>query len=511
MGIIRAQSVRSTMLIYLAMLIGLINLVLLMPQFFTKEQIGMTRTILTLSLLLSQFSEMGASGITYRFFPFYKKQNAGDLLFILLLITALGFTVVGGISYYFRDFIFQGFYTECPALKEFEHLIFLATFFTLYNGLGSYYCAVHLKTVVPRAINELVPRIGNTVLIILFAAGWIDFSTYFTLFTALLICMVVLIWAYIIYLKKLQLSFKISPVTRRIYKKMLIFGGMGLLGNSLGTLISYIDTLMLGSLSGQEDVAVFSIGYYLITIMAAPYQAIIAVVSPLLAKAIRHKEWSMVLEYYQKTSTNHFIIGSFIFGGILICFSDFIRLLPPAQGYEASFSIILFFGVGKLLDMISGCNAEIIAYSKYYKFNFYLQLFVALICIVTNYYFISEYGLNGAAISGLICLIIYNLARYFYVKLKMNMHPFSKSTIKSILVFALALTISWLIGYFIKINIDGHTYYSIGLNLFIKSGIWSILFMSLLYFIKPSEDIRLFFEVIKGKFVKTPSPNSNLS
>ncbi|MBK9043115.1 MAG: polysaccharide biosynthesis C-terminal domain-containing protein, partial [Saprospiraceae bacterium] len=141
-------------------------------------------------------------------------------------------------------------------------------------------------------------------------------------------------------------------------------------------------------------------------------------------------------------------------------------------------------------------------YSKYYKFNFYLQLFVALICIVTNYYFISEYGLNGAAISGLICLIIYNLARYFYVKLKMNMHPFSKSTIKSILVFALALTISWLIGYFIKINIDGHTYYSIGLNLFIKSGIWSILFMSLLYFIKPSEDIRLFFEVIKGKFVK---------
>ncbi|MBK7233344.1 MAG: hypothetical protein IPH93_14045 [Saprospiraceae bacterium] len=73
MGIIRAQSVRSTMLIYLAMLIGLINLVLLMPQFFTKEQIGMTRTILTLSLLLSQFSEMGASGITYSFFPFTKK------------------------------------------------------------------------------------------------------------------------------------------------------------------------------------------------------------------------------------------------------------------------------------------------------------------------------------------------------------------------------------------------------------------------------------------------------
>ncbi|MBK7233341.1 MAG: hypothetical protein IPH93_14030 [Saprospiraceae bacterium] len=77
------------------------------------------------------------------------------------------------------------------------------------------------------------------------------------------------------------------------------------------------------------------------------------------------------------------------------------------------------------------------------------------------------------------------------------MHPFSKSTIKSILVFALALTISWVISYFAKINIDGHTYYSIGLNLLIKSGIWTILFTSLLYFIKPSEDIRIFFEVIK--------------
>lgn len=484
------------------MLIGLINLVLLMPQFFTKEQIGMTRTILTLALLLSQFSEMGASGITYRFFPFYKKQGAEDLLWILLLITAAGFTLVGGISYFFRDWIFSGFYAECPALQDYEHLIFLATFFTLYNGLGSYYCAVHLKTVVPRAINELVPRIGNTFLIVAFALEWIDFSTYFTLFTGLLILMVALIWGYIVYLKKLHLSFKISPLTRRVYKKLLVFGGMGLLGNSLGTLISYIDTLMLGSLSGQEDVAVFSIGYYLITIMTAPYLAIIAVVSPLLAKAIRQKDWTQVLEYYQKTSTNHFIIGSFILGGIVLCFEDFIRLLPPSQGYEASFSIILFFGVGKLLGMISGCNAEIIAYSKYYRFNFYLQLAVAVICVISNYYFISSMGLQGAAISGLICLIIYNVARFVFVKVKLNIQPFTRSTVLSILLLVLALLLSALLTYFANIRIEGHTHSFIVINLFIKSGIWSIIFMTLLYWIKPSDDIRIFFEVIKSKFRK---------
>jgi O-antigen/teichoic acid export membrane protein len=500
-GIVRAQSVRSTIWIYLAMFIGLVNLVLLMPQFFTKEQIGMTRTILTLSLLLSQFSEMGASGITYRFFPLYKKQEAGDLLFILFALTGLGFLVIGGLSYAFSDIIFQGFYRECPSLRAYEYLIFAAGFFTLYTGLGSYYCAVHLKTVVPRAISELVPRLGNTVLILLFAAGWIDFGLYFTLFTGLMLLMAVLIWSYIVYLRKFEFSRRISTLTRRVYKKMFLYGVMGLLGNSLATLISYIDTLMLGSLTGQEDVAVFSIGYYLITVMTAPYLAIIAVISPLVAKAIRNKEWDRVLEYYQKTSTNHFIIGSFILGGVLICFRDFIRLLPPGQGYEASYSIILFFGAGKLLDMISGCNAEIISYSRFYRFNFYLQILVAVICIASNYYFISHYGLKGAAISGFICLVIYNAARFVYVKIKMGMQPFTRATLLSLLVFGGALVISWLISSITQIHIEGHTHSSIILNLLIKSCWWTLIFAFLLLTLKPSEDIDKFVVVIKNKLL----------
>lgn len=502
MGIVRAQSVRSTIWIYLAMFVGLVNLVLLMPQFFTKEQIGMTRTILTLSLLLSQFSEMGASGITYRFFPLYKKQEAGDLLFLLLALTGLGFLIVGGLTYIFSDVFFQSFYRECPALGEYEHLIFASGFFTLYTGLGSYYCAVHLKTVVPRAITELVPRLGNTILILLFAAGWVDFSSYFHLFTGLMLVMAILVWAYLIYLRKFEFSSRISTLTRRVYKKMLLFGAMGLLGNSLATLISYIDTLMLGSLTGQEDVAIFSIGYYLITVMTAPYQAINAVISPLLAKAIRHKEWDRVLEYYQKTSTNHFIIGSFILGGILICFPDFIRLLPPEQGYEASFSILLFFGTGKLLDMISGCNAEIISYSRYYRFNFYLQILVAIICIVSNYWLISHYGLRGAAISGLICLVIYNASRFVFVKINMGLQPFSRATGLSLLVFAGSLMLSWVISSTTRIHIEGHTHSSIILNLLIKSSLWTLIFAFLLFGLKPSEDIEKFRVVIRNKIFR---------
>ncbi|MBK7880015.1 MAG: polysaccharide biosynthesis C-terminal domain-containing protein [Saprospiraceae bacterium] len=500
MGIIRSQSIRSTFFIYISMLIGYFNLIILMPQYFTGEEIGMTRTIIVLALVLTQFADLGTTNIIYRFFSLYEKQKAKDFLLLVLGIPLAGYIIVSSISFIFEEQLFGSFYSKCPSLKQFGFLIYTTTFFTLLSSLGGHYCAVHLKTVIPRTVNELVPRIGNTILILCYGYKIIDFATYFISFTVLVGISAGLVWVYIFYLDKFKVSLSISNLTRRLYKKILLFGLIGILGNSFSTIVSYIDTLMLGAINGQHDVAIFNIGYYIIGIMSVPYNSILAVVMPLLSRAIRQKDWDTVDKYYKQTSLNNFLIGAFIFGGIIYCFDDFIKFLPQNQGYDKAFYIIIFFGFGRIIDMITGCNSEIIAYSKHYLFNFYSLMIISIFCVFSNYFFISRFGIFGVAVSGLLSLILFNLGRYFFIKIKFGLQPFNKSTLIAIISVALTTIFCYLTSNLINVKMLNHLHSSAFLNIIIKGLVWTLIFATSIIVLKPSNDITNLFNMILNKF-----------
>ena len=62
------------------------------------------------------------------------------------------------------------------------------------------------------------------------------------------------------------------------------------------------------------------------------------------------------------------------------------------------------------------------------------NIFLLFITIFTNYFLIQKYGINGAAIATAISIFIFNTIRLIIIKVKMNMHPFSKKTIYTILL-----------------------------------------------------------------------------
>ncbi|MEO6189470.1 MAG: hypothetical protein ABIO44_02965, partial [Saprospiraceae bacterium] len=197
MGIVRKQSFYSSIFVYVSMFIGYINLIILMPYFFTPEEIGMTRSILTLAVAFAQLSELGTTSIIYRFFPIYKKNEAMDFLNIIVLIPLIGFALFLFIALVFKDCLFKSYFDASPELKQYIHLIFYLTFFTLISAIGTNFCVVHLKTVFPKAVNELIPKVGNTILILLFAKKTINFDQYFFWFCTLTTLTSIIIWIYI--------------------------------------------------------------------------------------------------------------------------------------------------------------------------------------------------------------------------------------------------------------------------------------------------------------------------
>ncbi|MEJ7679547.1 MAG: hypothetical protein WKG06_17140 [Segetibacter sp.] len=62
----------------------------------------------------------------------------------------------------------------------------------------------------------------------------------------------------------------------------------------------------------------------------------------------------------------------------------------------------MLIGIGKLIDLGTGANAQIIATSSYWKVDFTTNVLYTLLALPLNYILISNYGLIGAAYSSLI-------------------------------------------------------------------------------------------------------------
>ena len=78
--------------------------------------------------------------------------------------------------------------------------------------------------------------------------------------------------------------------------------------------------------------------------------------------------------------------------------------MPKGEVYKVGKFVVLFVMLGKLIDMASGANGEIIGLSKYYKFNMYCILFLAVLTVVGNYFLIPALGVTGAALATAISL-----------------------------------------------------------------------------------------------------------
>ena len=81
--------------------------------------------------------------------------------------------------------------------------------------------------------------------------------------------------------------------------------------------------------------------------------------------------------------------------------------------------------MSKLIIMVFGYSSELISLSKYYKFNVLTILILAIIGIILNIILIPVFGLTGAAAASLTSIIIFNIIKYIFIKIKFGISPFT--------------------------------------------------------------------------------------
>jgi O-antigen/teichoic acid export membrane protein len=492
MGVVRKQSILSSLFTYMGFAVGAVNILILFPKYFEPSQSGLTRVLLDVALLFATACTLGSIPVTLKFYPFYnsylpKKKN--DLPFLTLLLCATGCLLFLLIVPPMKSFIIRKFGERSPLFVDYFDLIYPFSITLVFFSMMEAYAWSMKKTVLSNALKEFAFRVLTLLLIVAFAFHWLDFNRFIHLYAwvYLLPCLILLF--VLIRSGNFPVNFSVSSVTRRLKGKIFAFGAFVFMGAILNIVARTNDTIILASQSpgGLKDAWIFNIAAYLVTVMEVPQRSLVSITTPFIAEAWRVRDMKKIDRLYKKTALNLLIAGLGIFGLVLLNIEDAIKFL--GNEYAPLTLLILTGGIAKLIDLGTGLNTQILLLSKYWKIDFVTNMLLVVLCIPLNYGLTKSYGIMGPAYGNLIALTTFNLIRFLYIWKLFRLQPFTASNLKALLIGAASFAIVYFIPGFENIYI----------NVILKSALFMLLYGSGILYFKASADINELFALVRSK------------
>jgi O-antigen/teichoic acid export membrane protein len=480
MGIVIRQSIISTIISYVGVLIGYVSLLYLFPKFMSLEQIGLLRTIQDAAILFSPFAQFGITQSIFRYHPQLAKDHKTSASFIslMLLLSLVGFSLFLIVFKIFEKPALAYFQDNAKEIIQYAYLVIWLTLIMLLTSVLETFSRAVLKTTIPNLLKEVVIRLLLILLAFFYFKGVITFDQFIIgSVLAYLLCLLILLLN-LISTGDLKISFGFGELDKPIMKEMFLYGILSFAGMAGMILIGKVDSIMVTALIGTKANAIYTTAFYMATVIEMPKRALSQLAMPLIARAFEKNDLKEIETLYTKTAINQFIIGALLLIGIWINLDTVFYFMPKKEAFEAGRWVVLFIGIGKLVDMLFGPSSEIIVLSKHYKFNIVLIVILAGIVIVSNNTLIPAFGITGAAIGAALALIIFNSVKYIFIYVKFGLQPFTVNTLKVVAIALLTLLLSYLLP---KLETPL-------LDLIFRSSIVTIFFGGAVYFFNASED-----------------------
>ena len=500
MGIVIRQSLKASLGAYIGIGIGVINQLFISTEFLSPEQIGLSRVLLESSLLFGAFAHLGVPYMGDRLFANYRDNDkyARSILTFMLAVPLIGITLFSIIYVLFQGF-FKGYFAEkSPLILDYYYFAIPLTFFAIYNTVLEFYCRNLARIAIPTFVREVYLRFSNLLVVLAFGLGWYSFTTLLYLVITIYGLSVIILLVYIKSLGKFYLDFDKTIFKDPHFKEIISYGLFTVLGGSAMNIVLFIDRTILSgeSAKGLTDTAIFTTAVYIASIIEIPRKAISQISIPLIATSIKNEDWKHVETMYKKTALNQLIAGGIMTLLIWVNVEAIFNILPKSDVYSQGIWAVRILLLAKLIDMSSGCNAEIVMLSKYFRTTTYLMLFMAIGSIIFNKWLIPEYRFLGSAMTSLIIISIYGICLTSIVYQKFKIQPFSNKTFAVLM----ALVVVFLLG--IIIPNFGQTKLAILVSIALKSGFVALVYLFLLIYFNVSEDITAVWRGLRERLNK---------
>ena len=480
MGIVVRQSFLNLISIGIAFLIGAVNTLYLYPTFLGSKFQGLVIALLAISNLVQPFISFGTQHAVIRYYSKYTKKNDRDgLLTISILIPLIIVLLFIPLFLAYYDEIRQYLFQSDQSLSKYAYVIIFIAVSTSFFEVFYSWLRVKLKSVFGNFLKELYPRLLIALLLISYSFGLLNFETFilYLIYGYYLRLLIVIIYSFYINKPKLNLNFK-KDFSEILKYCLLIF-----LSGAASSIILDIDKSMLSSILTVENVAYYSVAVFIAAVIEIPGRAMFQILSPVVANAINKNQMNKLEDLLKKSSTNLVLVASLFFLLINLNIDDFYEMLNQ-DGYSIGIPIVIIVSLGKLYSMSIGCINNIISNSKYYYYTFWFSLFSSVLAVVLNIFLITEFGIIGAAYATLIVLVIMNTLKIYLVKAKFNIHPYSKDTLKIIILSILT--------FFVFSNLQ--LGFQPVINIIVKSSLVLVLYTLSAYIFKLSDDVNIFID-----------------
>ncbi|NOQ91702.1 MAG: oligosaccharide flippase family protein [Flavobacteriaceae bacterium] len=476
MGVVLQQSFKNTLIIFLGFAIGGINVLFLYTHFLDAEYFGLITFLLSTANIMMPLLVFGMQHTIIKFFSSYtEKRDKDNFLITAIILPLLIIIPLSLMGVLFYDYIAEILSKENIIIKKYTYLIFFISIFMGYFEVFYAWSKVQMQSVFGNFIREVFARI--CVLILLLAVYFKGLSNEQFVYAVALVyfirMLIMKLYAFKLYFPKVT-HFSLP----KNFREIISFSFYIILAGSAGSILLEIDKFMIPQMEKIAQVAYYSVGVYIASVIAIPSRALQQIANPITAKELNNNNLTEVEILYKKSSINLLIIGGLFFLLINVNINELYQIINKPE-YSVGIYIVLIISISELFKLSLGTNGAILTNSKYYKMLFYFSIAMAISVIVLNRILIQSLSIEGAALATLIVVLVFGVIKIVYVKNKLKMQPYSKNTTIILVIIGLL----FFTFYFISFNINPL------LSIIVKSTLLTTIFIFLIIKLKLSEDI----------------------
>jgi O-antigen/teichoic acid export membrane protein len=497
MGIVFRQSAKNAIVVASGALLGAL-VIWLSTKYTTKQQLGFTRNLTNYAVALSQLLLLGLNSTLVVYIHRYANdEKKRKLLITLSLVLPIIFAAVFTVVYYFlKSWILTHFQPEdAPFMQRYFMWLPVYTALFIYMILLEQYLGSQMKVAVSAFMREVVLRVANIALILLFGLGYIEFSVL-VIGSILIYLLPILIFLLLcIRIDGFGFSFRLRQFNTAEYKEMAHFSWYHFLLSISFLMMNYLDALALPLYDhkGFSSVAVYVVAVYIISFLLLPSKAMVPASFTVLAKAFSENDREKAKDIFIRASINILIPSIGI--AVLLCCNLQNAVAVIQNGYAEIVPVFLILFIGNIFNIATGMNDQVLSIANYYKFNFYLSIALIGLLYLMIRILVPRYGIYGAAWSTTTVMLIFNFLKFLFVWKKLDMQPFSKNTVLVLIAGVPALAAGYFLPHFFETgrHIYVHTFFDVAL----RSSLIVIVYLVMLLWLKPSKDMEEYVASIR--------------
>ncbi len=447
MGEIKKQGLQNVAIANIATVVGFASVLVVQPYLLKPEEIGLIRTLYSLSILISSLVPMGMGNAVYKFFPqFRDKENKHHGFFSFMsLYVVIGFIVAALFVFIFREKIIDAYSVKSPLISEFFDYVFPFSFFLAFISVFSIYSASLFKSSFPAFLTEITTKLFPVVVITAYYLKWIDINTFVLLYMLCFGLIALILLAYIFSIDKPLAPISRSKFTNSKVKEILIYSGSFSFAALASLGLKNLDIALIGIYVPLAMAGVYATVAIIPAVIEMPLHALEKIAAAKISDAFTHDRIGEVKNIYYRSSKYLFLVGGLLFLGVNLNIHKLLWLLPKEKGFWQGETVVYIVSLGTLFNVATSVNNPILYNSKHYRYGLAMLVFLTVVSYINYSIFIPLWGMEGAAFATALSSCSYNFLKFFFIWKKMDLQPFNISSLKTLLLI-IACSFLWFVN-----------------------------------------------------------------